>query len=223
MTKFIDVCNVVLDKFDQFSFQEIKNEINEIRDKIELPEGEKSSDQIFAFQQRVIGSLEYYKLPKTEHLIKKKALDLIAIHENKYQMFERMFNHAGSLVDNPQLEFERIWINVQRQGEFIPLHQHSGIYSFSFWVEVPFYTHEQQTICKNRNLIKDRSSQFEFVHINPLGKLVNHGIPVDKTWEGVMAVFPAELHHQVYPFYNNDGLRISISGNVRLAGSSFKD
>lgn len=223
MIKFIDTCNVVFDKLDPFSFQQIKNEILEIRNTLNIPEDTKAADQIFAFQQRAIGSLEYFKLPKTENLIKQKVLDLVAIHENKYNMFERMFNFAAGLTDNPQLDFERIWVNVQRQGEFIPLHQHSGLYSFVLWAEIPFYIQDQQANCPNKNIIKDRTSQFEFVHINSLGRLVNHSLPVDKTWEGVLTVFPAELHHQVYPFYNNDGLRISISGNIRLSASSFKD
>jgi hypothetical protein len=62
---------------------------------------------------------------------------------------------------------------------------------------------------------------FEFVHVDSFGKLQNTRLPVDKTWEGKIAVFPAELNHQVYPFYNTDELRISISGNVRLSPKNF--
>jgi hypothetical protein len=32
--------------------------------------------------------------------------------------------------------------------------------------------------------------------------------------EGVMMVFPSSLHHQVYPFYNTEEPRVSISGNL---------
>jgi hypothetical protein len=42
-------------------------------------------------------------------------------------------------------------------------------------------------------------------------------LPVDETWEGKFAVFPAELHHQVYPFYSTDEVRISLSGNFRVS------
>ena len=35
--------------------------------------------------------------------------------------------------------------------------------------------------------------------------------------EGTMLFFPAMLKHQVYPFYNSDEDRISISGNISLS------
>ena len=34
--------------------------------------------------------------------------------------------------------------------------------------------------------------------------------------EGTMLFFPAKLQHCVYPFYNCDEDRISISGNIKL-------
>ena len=34
--------------------------------------------------------------------------------------------------------------------------------------------------------------------------------------EGIMLFFPSELNHAVYPFYNCDEERISISGNLML-------
>ena len=34
--------------------------------------------------------------------------------------------------------------------------------------------------------------------------------------EGTMVFFPAQLRHAVYPFYNCDEERISISGNIAL-------
>jgi hypothetical protein len=41
-------------------------------------------------------------------------------------------------------------------------------------------------------------------------------LPVDKTFEGKIAFFPSKLSHCVYPFYSSDGIRISISGNIKL-------
>ena len=37
---------------------------------------------------------------------------------------------------------------------------------------------------------------------------------IDKEVEGGMLFFPAKLQHTVYPFYNCDKERISISGNI---------
>ena len=39
-------------------------------------------------------------------------------------------------------------------------------------------------------------------------------IDVDSDKEGVILLFPSRLRHQVYPFYNCDKERISISGNI---------
>jgi hypothetical protein len=47
-----------------------------------------------------------------------------------------------------------------------------------------------------------------------MGKIVQHDMCVDNTWEGKMALFPADLNHIVYPFYTSEDYRISISGNV---------
>jgi len=219
--RFIDECKVVIDKLDDFSFRFIKKEIEDFQNEISPLNNSKSHDQVFAVQQRIIGDLQYFQLPKTENIIKNKVLDLIEIHENKFRMFDQVFNFMAP-VKTPRLEFERIWINAQRQGEFIPLHQHSGIYSFVIWVQMPYTIEEQRTKCMNPILVKERTALFEFVFINSLGKLENFRIPVDKSYEGYVAIFPAELSHQVYPFYNSDGLRISISGNIRLAKESFQ-
>ena len=49
---------------------------------------------------------------------------------------------------------------------------------------------------------------------NILGSTVEFPIYMEPEMEGVMMVFPSSLHHQVYPFYNTEEPRISISGNL---------
>ena len=39
---------------------------------------------------------------------------------------------------------------------------------------------------------------------------------MDPEVEGTMFIFPSSLTHQVYPFYNTDDERISISGNIAI-------
>jgi len=218
---FIEECNVVIDRLDPFTFKMIQNEIQEFQSLLLSSQSKKSHDQVFALAQRNIEELQCFQLPKTKTLIQNKVLELIQIHERKYQCFDRIFNFMANFENAPIYEFERIWINGQRQGEFIPLHQHSGIYSFVVWMQIPYLIGEQTTNDLNRYLHKDRTAMFEFVHVDSFGKLQNTKLPVDKTWEGKIAVFPAELNHQVYPFYNTDELRISISGNVRLSPKNF--
>ena len=48
------------------------------------------------------------------------------------------------------------------------------------------------------------------------GSLSTEVIPLSPEMEGIMLFFPSTLQHQVYPFYNCDDVRISVSGNLSL-------
>ncbi len=108
------------------------------------------------------------------------------------------------------------WVNYQKQGEFNPTHDHTGVYSFVLWLKIPF-EHEEQ----NKNPISARANchhigDFEFMTIDSLGCWQQYTYEMSSKREGTMLFFPASLPHQVYPFYNCDEERISVSGNVML-------
>tara|TARA_Y100000004_G_C8788392_1_gene358132 strand:+ start:43 stop:693 length:651 start_codon:yes stop_codon:yes gene_type:complete len=108
------------------------------------------------------------------------------------------------------------WVNYQKQGEFNPLHCHGGVYSFVVWMKIPTKHSEQ-----NKNPISSRSnahliSAFQFNYLNILGQNVDFTYEMNPEMEGTMLFFPAQLQHCVYPFYNCDEDRISISGNILL-------
>ena len=110
----------------------------------------------------------------------------------------------------------RWWVNYQKQHEFNPLHNHSGVYSFVIWMKIP-YTHEEQ----NRNPLAKSSngekiSAFQFLYSNILGENMNWDYKLSPPDEGTLIFFPSRLHHQVYPFYDCDEDRISVSGNIGL-------
>jgi hypothetical protein len=106
------------------------------------------------------------------------------------------------------------WINFQKKHEFNPLHDHSGDYSFVLWVQIPYDLKEELKLqnCKNSN--NQKNSLFNFSFLNQYGQFVENSLPVDKTWEGTMILFPSNLRHEVYPFFTSDDYRISISGNL---------
>ena len=54
----------------------------------------------------------------------------------------------------------------------------------------------------------------ETLHTNILGRTQIHYYQLEKEDEGKMVIFPSNLRHQVYPFYNCDEERISVSGNI---------
>jgi len=113
------------------------------------------------------------------------------------------------------------WVNYQKQNEFNPLHNHHGIYSFIIWMKIPT-KHEEQ----NSNPLASRAnakkiSVVEFSYSNILGEHESYGFEMSPEMEGTMLFFPSKLKHQVYPFYNCDEDRISISGNIKLNTAKF--
>ena len=59
-----------------------------------------------------------------------------------------------------------------------------------------------------------RVGRFEFEYIDTLGTIKNISYKLSSKYEGYMVFFPAKLRHCVYPFYEVDEPRISISGNL---------
>ena len=108
------------------------------------------------------------------------------------------------------------WVNYQKQGEFNPLHDHNGVYSFVVWMKIPTRHFEQ-----NKNPISIQSnthriSTFEMRYLNTLGRMSEFVYEMNPEIEGTMLFFPSKMMHQVHPFYNCDEDRISISGNILL-------
>jgi|TARA_B100001996_G_C18589257_1_gene565402 hypothetical protein len=111
---------------------------------------------------------------------------------------------------------KEMWVNYQKQTEFNPVHSHTGVYSFVVWMQIPTNYNDQKEnpIAKKSN--GDVVSNFQINYVDILGKMQQHAYQMTKKFEGRMLFFPSELHHCVYPFYNCDKDRISISGNICL-------
>jgi len=114
------------------------------------------------------------------------------------------------LTKNVPLSLDKPWMNLQKKYEFIPNHVHDGVLSYSCWVNVPYDLEKE---LKNNEKL-DYASLFQFSYSNILGTYANKTLPIDKTWEGKIIIFPAGLTHCVYPFYTSDGYRVSVSGNA---------
>jgi hypothetical protein len=112
----------------------------------------------------------------------------------------------------PELNLYEVWMNKQKKYEFNPLHFHNGVYSFVIWYDIP-YTNEEEAKCSpyigRSETESNLSGNFAFIDV---GGDVLH-IAADNKWNGVMAIFPSETQHMVYPFYSTDRERITISGN----------
>ena len=124
---------------------------------------------------------------------------------------------ARTPVNQPHPYYlQKMWVNYQKQNEFNPNHDHTGVYSFVIWMKIPTKHSEQ-----NKNPIASRSninliSTFQFRFLDILGQNTQYNYKMNPEMEGTLLFFPAKLLHCVYPFYNCADYRISISGNIML-------
>ena len=108
------------------------------------------------------------------------------------------------------------WVNYQKQNEFNPVHNHSGIYSFVIWMKIPYDGRKQNQKDIARHSNTPSIGDFQFTYSNMMGKSCIETYRLSPHYEGTMLFFPSQLPHQVYPFYDCDEDRISVSGNIRL-------
>jgi hypothetical protein len=211
---------VLVEELNPFVFQRLKKESlihkNHFEENNKL---ETSKDLLRAFHKRKLGYTSQYEIsPETSKLLTAEICKLIDRFEDKYDYFGRLFNYTVNVEQRETiLELERLWVNFQRPTEFLPLHNHTGLYSFVVWVHIPFDIKDERDTETNTDLVNNRTSNFEFIYLDALGKISNHALNIDKHWEGKIAIFPSEMYHQVYPFYTSNDVRISVAGNIRLA------
>ena len=135
--------------------------------------------------------------------------DLYANHAHSVAWVQRNHN-----LNFKSLVMSRFWVNFQNKHEFNPIHNHGGLVSFVVWMKIPTH-HEQQyalPICANSNA--PSASDFQFTYSDILGNHQDYRIHMGDYQEGWILVFPSQLRHLVYPFYECDEQRVSISGNV---------
>jgi hypothetical protein len=105
------------------------------------------------------------------------------------------------------------WVNFQKKTEFNPVHTHNGAYSYVLWVNIPYNIVDEKNVM---HYVPERANvvgTFNFHYTDIIGNIINHSLPVDKTWEKRLILFPAELNHSVNPFYTSNDYRISVAGN----------
>ena len=133
---------------------------------------------------------------------------------------KEFYNLGNALPINARHPYflQKLWVNYQKENEFNPLHDHTGIYSFVIWMKIPTNWKDQFKLpfLKGVKGGDKRPSSFEFAIPCRDGGLVTPHYKMSADWEGHMLFFPARMFHQVYPFYDCDEERISISGNIGL-------
>ena len=127
---------------------------------------------------------------------------------------DKNFNKLKCLLSSVTLE--SFWANYQYKHEFNPIHKHTGFLSFVIWLKIPYDNEDQEKLSFLEGVQKQnrRAGNFQFTFTDMNGQITQEPIIMNKNDEGVMLIFPSSLHHQVFPFYNTDTERVSISGNI---------
>tara|TARA_E500000178_G_C17038341_1_gene764832 strand:- start:6393 stop:7094 length:702 start_codon:yes stop_codon:yes gene_type:complete len=211
---------VYLDNLNPFVFQQLKKDCDKGLEVVNKHWDKRSGDLLEMFHQDMPKEVFFQEPTESKKGLEREILQIC--HKmcmkwpelmDKLSFYSKMFDDG---TPDFQLFVERFWINYQRPGEYIPLHQHSGIFSFVVWVQIPYYATETLEANKNEafSLNKGYQGQFEFVYTDMLGQVKTLRLADGPGWQGKICVFPAGLYHQVYPFYN-DEIRITVSGNIR--------
>ena len=140
---------------------------------------------------------------------------LLPLCDNYAKEFENLGLTVGITGTHPY-HLKSMWVNYQKQNEFNPLHDHSGVYSFVIWMKIPFNWKVQNSNTLAAAANNEKISTFQFQFLNILGRNLSWDYKLSTEDEGAMVFFPSGLHHQVYPFYNCDEERISVSGNISI-------
>ncbi len=106
------------------------------------------------------------------------------------------------------------WVNFSKKHEFNPLHDHAGLLSFVIWMDIPTKSEDQHNLPISKHSGVPAASDFQLVYNDVNGSIRTHSIDMDPSMNGTIILFPSNMAHQVYPFYECEDERVSISGNI---------
>ena len=112
------------------------------------------------------------------------------------------------------LKPESLWINFYKPGDFNPIHNHFGDYSFVFFLDIPKELEKEQEEFEGTGT-KPGETQFFMGADGNNPKWQRTGLNVNPQ-TGDLYFFPAQLPHWVTP-YKSNVQRISVSGNLTIA------
>ena len=183
--------------------------------KIQIDYTQNNFDKARNMGNQLVGEIEHEYSLDPQPLLKNYIQYLTQQLENEYQIAKSLFNYDISLEMGP------LWVNFQQKYEHNPPHNHSGLYSFVIWYQIPFFLEDEKS--RSYTKVENKYSNGQFVFLVPnIKKLHNKArypieqlrLDIDKRKEGYIAIFPSNLMHAVFPFYTSDEYRITVSGNI---------
>jgi hypothetical protein len=170
----------------------------------------KKRKKLCAFNHKLAGHLkEEYSLSITKHFS-----DYICSNIINNPISKAVLNKIDILNKNVPLFLDKAWINFQKKYEFNPLHDHTGLFSFIIFMQIPYNLEDEFKVFSKANGRYTSCLSFLITKLN--GDISDITCGVDKSYIHKMLIFPAKLKHLVYPFYTSNKERITISGNVKF-------
>lgn len=154
---------------------------------------------------------EEYKLPD-----RNKKFDEFIFSIIKNSRLSNYFRKIKVLTENRPLILNDMWVNYQKKYEFNPPHDHSGVFSFIVFMQIPYDLKKENDYFPDVVNKSFSTSRTAFLITDIHGSICNKSLEIDKSFEGKIVVFPALLKHQVYPFYTSNDYRITVSGNLEI-------
>lgn len=149
---------------------------------------------------------------QADQAIVQKVFEFFEILQSNYgegwpNISKMMMGQSGGMG---ALRLQQLWINFQQAGDFNPLHDHGGLFSFVVFGDIDDKIFTEGVPTTNANT----AGQLVFHYGEKITQLQMNSFAV-KPYKGLMFVFPAALEHQVAPYWK-EYERISISGNYVL-------
>ena len=158
----------------------------------------------------------------------RKEFQLVASRQHTEDMLQeyiseyiQTFNYAGRLQQLTQdvpivLGDKDLWVNFMERGEFNPPHDHSGVFSFVIWLQIPYTLEDEYAAGPGAMSNEPINGEFSFTYPDITGRTQIARMKADRRMESYLCLFPHMLFHSVSPFYTTDQVRISVSGNLKF-------
>jgi|TARA_E500000318_G_scaffold12392_2_gene11348 hypothetical protein len=141
------------------------------------------------------------------------------LHMGRNSLFQNYHNYLTALFAERACSsvLAKTWVNFQKKHEFNPLHTHDGVFSFVIFVKIPYDCEKYKKKFSKMKPNDMKAGMLSFQHIDPwTNRIESIDVSLNPKYEGGIYFFKSKHLHQVYPFYDTNEYRITVSGNLHL-------